>query len=341
MHSPSLATERRVRSLALFAALALVATALAQDEAAPTQAPSQAAAPAPVVQLEPARLEDLTGLGCGECHEPIVKEWARTAHAVAWLDEEYQAAIGNRRRPELCHSCHVPQPMLAKGDLSAPIARTDALHLGIDCNACHLGPDGAQLGPHGDATDAHATQRSPLFTTQGSSVLCAKCHSTNIGPVIGIAKDFPSYKAEPGRGCVSCHMAVIDPRENTPDGRIVRSHELQTPRDPAFLRRAFGPRHVVAGGKSKVVIANLAGHRVPGLLGREIQLTAILLDASGETLEEVTHTIDVRRFLPVDGQVELAFEAQGASVHLTGLHVDPRHPEPIPFLDETLAPEAR
>jgi hypothetical protein len=55
---------------------------------------------------------------------------------------------------------------------------------------------------------------------------------------------------------------VADPGSEGPPRR---SHALQTPRDPTFLRRAFAVRLDRSGGGTALVVENRAGHRVPGL----------------------------------------------------------------------------
>jgi hypothetical protein len=174
----------------------------------------------------------------------------------------------------------------------------------------------------------------------GADALCAACHATNIGPVIGVAKDFlASGQAERGKSCVGCHMAPIERRwaegEEVPL-RKGRSHALQTPRDPAFLRRAFALGLETDASGSSLVITNEAGHRVPGLIGREILFSATLLDGSGNVLVERELQIDSRSYLPVDGQRRIDFQRKGSSVRITGSHVDPRSPEPMTFLDQEL-----
>lgn len=330
---PARRRPARAHALLLVALLGGLAFA-AQDDDWPIEAP------APEVKLEPERLEGLEGFSCAECHGTLTREWAASAHGVAWLDEVYQETIAERSRPELCHSCHIPEPLLAAGALGRPKARADDLRMGVSCATCHAGPDGVQLGARGVETTAHATASSAAL--RDANELCAACHSTNVGPVIGVAKDFvQSKQAERGRSCVGCHMATRPAAEDEPDTgeRPVRSHALQTPRDPAFLRLAFAPRHVVEDGKSRVVIANRAGHRVPGLTGREITFEARLLAADGTLLGEARLEIDTRRYLPVDGERALEFERAGARVELVGLHEDPRHIGAIRFLEETLAPE--
>ncbi len=303
--------------------------------------PWKLAEPAPAIALRPESLQGLESYSCATCHEEVAREWARSAHGVAWLDEQYRAALKEKKRPALCYGCHVPEPLLAEGPGLAPRAdaREEGRELGISCESCHLGPDGAQLGPRGTSVDAHPSQVSEHMSAPGSTALCSLCHSTNIGPVIGVAKDFAAADmGSRGLSCVGCHMAPVERSwaAGAP-ARTGRSHALQTPRDPAFLRLAFGLEWQAAG--SRLVLANQAGHRVPGLIGREIRFTVELLDEGGNVLETAETVIDEQVYLPVQGTREVAFTKSGASVHVVGLHKDPRAPEPVTFLDERL--EAR
>jgi len=322
--------------LALVAALTLGETG---DEGA-----WELTTPEPVVPFRPAELEGWREISCAECHAAVVEEWAGTAHGLAWVDEVYQEELAGRKRVRSCLGCHVPQPLLVSELPKRPKARAEDRHLGVSCDACHLGPDGTMLGPLGVETDAHATEQSSHFSEAGASALCTTCHATSIGPVVGIAKDFhASGQAARGRSCVGCHMAFVERELTVPerggDGstaagvRRVRSHALQTPRDPRFARMAFEVRLELRAGRAVVVISNRAGHRVPGLIGREFRFRAELFDEAGTIVGTGEHVIDARRYLPVDGAVELELGPGGVRARLTGDHVDPRAPEAIPFLD--------
>jgi hypothetical protein len=334
-------------------ALLLVSTASrASDLARQAAAPAwDLKSPAPVIALKPPKLEKLEGENCAECHAAVVEEWASTAHAVAWKDEVYQEEVKEKTRPQSCYGCHVPKPLLEAGLATRAEAREDKRDLGIACASCHLGEGGVQLGPTGanaptsDArTGPHATKLSDHMTEKSGGALCVVCHATSIGPVVGIAKDYVASKQEErGRSCLACHMAPVEraPSKGAAEGaapRKVRSHEIQTPRDPGFLRRAFEPSLKVEGGKSIVTIANQAGHRVPGLIGRSIELSAEVLDAQGAVRGRGSITLDARSYLPVDGTVEITVGAVGTEVHLVGLHNDPRAEKPVPFLEAHLKP---
>jgi hypothetical protein len=328
-------------ALACLVLVGVQAAGPGQEKAEPEK-PWELATPAPAVALKPERLPSSESLACAACHAEVVAEWAGTAHGIAWIDEVYQEEL-DRPKPELCHGCHVPVAMLAIPELAKPKARAEDRDHGISCETCHLGANGAMLGANGTPTDAHATERSASLTPEGASALCAACHSTNIGPVVGIAKDFTTSKqAERGRSCVGCHMAVV---ERTPAGggapHAGRSHLVQTPRDPSFLRRAFDLTLEDRGGKAVVVIKNRAGHRVPGLLGRELRFGVFAPDASDSTKPEAEVTLDARRYLPVDGSQEIALTRAADKVRVRASHRDPRADQPVLFLDLELSKTQR
>jgi nitrate/TMAO reductase-like tetraheme cytochrome c subunit len=329
--------------LAAAAVAALTAAALAPPE----KKPWELKPPAPAVALKPAKLARLDGQTCGECHADVVEEWAGTAHAIAWVDEEYKEEVADKTRPQSCYGCHIPKPILAAGLPARAEARTEAQHLGISCESCHLGPGGAMLGPWGATTSAHRSELSEHMTEKASSAMCALCHSTNIGPVVGVAKDFVSSKMEErGKSCIACHMAPLErkPSKGAMEGapvRAGRSHAIQTPRDPAFLALAFEPTLRIEGGQSVVSIRNGAGHRVPGLIGRRIEFLAEVLGADGKVLGQLRQVLDARAYLPVDQSMEIAIDAVGAAVRLRGLHHDPRRNEPVEFLNVRLEPSGR
>jgi hypothetical protein len=223
--------------------------------------------------------------------------------------------------------------------LARPDARADVREHGVACESCHAGANGTVLGLRGEPVVAHPTRASEHLAVPGSNALCSACHATTIGPVIGIAKDFAAADLEArGLSCVGCHMAPVERAfaEGAPV-RAGRSHALQTPRDPAFLRLAFGLEARTSRDRSALVVRNQAGHRIPGLIGREIVFQAELRDAAGATLERAELVIDARAWLPLDGVRELRFTRAGASIRVVGLHRDPRAPEPVTFADETLA----
>jgi hypothetical protein len=308
------------------------------------------AAPRPLADGRPLENPAWKELSCSGCHEDVAREWARTTHATAWLDPRYQEAIAEKRKPEACHNCHIPEPLSGVEPGTKPRPRDASeswTHLGVDCNACHFGKEREILGPLGAPTKAHASKKSVLFTPEGQSQLCLSCHATNVGPVIGIGKDFVETRQwERGQSCVGCHMQALE-REFVSDParqqaelgdapypkRAGRSHELQSPRDPAFLARAFEISARVAGAGTRVSIRNACGHRVPGLIGRELEIEVELLDAGGKSLGKQTLALDHTRHLGTDAEAVLEFAEAGARLRLRGLHRSPGIEQPALFLE--------
>ncbi|MDP6538919.1 MAG: multiheme c-type cytochrome [Planctomycetota bacterium] len=306
-----------------------------------------ASAPAPVQATDdgvPAVLEGWREHECAGCHEAISEEWAGSRHALAWVDPHFQEALQGLRRPKSCHGCHIPLPLHVGRMRQKPRPRATDLHHGVDCITCHAGPDETILGPWGEPTDAHPSVLNESFTPEGQSRVCIACHATNIGPVLGIAKDFVrTEQAAKGESCVGCHMeaverpAAVDPQtgEASPT-RPGRSHALKTPRDPVFLRSAFDLR--LSPGDSGVIlsIANRCGHRVPGLEGRTLTLTAEAFDGAGTPLERREITIDKEDHLGADESLDLVLPAATERVRIRGLHDAPGFAEPVEFVDEEL-----
>jgi len=308
------------------------------------------ARPQPLPDGRPAENPAWKELACAGCHENVAREWARTTHATAWLDPRYQEELQDKKKPEACHNCHIPEPVsgVEPGTKPRPRAAKEAgrAHLGVDCAACHLGQQGEVLGPLGSPTQAHASKKSVLFSEEGQSQLCCACHATTVGPVIGIGKDFAETRQwEKKKSCVGCHMQalerefVADPSSHAKLGdrpypkRAGRSHELQTPRDPAFLARAFEISARVADGRTRVAFRNACGHRVPGLIGREIEFEVELQDEHGQRLGQELLSLDHTRFLGTDEEALVEFGAAGARVRLRGLHQSPGFEKRALFLE--------
>jgi nitrate/TMAO reductase-like tetraheme cytochrome c subunit len=314
--------------------------------------------PEPKFFLRPREIEASESIACNTCHAQVVAEWKDTAHALAWVDEEYREQLEDKKKPESCYGCHIPKPLMQAELTSKPPARDDERHLGIRCESCHLDADGAMLGPRGTPTAAHASRKSEAFIGAGSNALCISCHKVNIGPVIGVAKDFETSNATGGKSCVGCHLAPVERAfatapvapPSTPEGtapnvaaeppppvRKGRSHALQTPRDPSFLARAFELSARRVGDATVVSIQNAAGHRVPGLIGPEFVLKAQALDAQGKVLAEGEIAISTEHALAAGETSAIHLNAAATSVHLTGTQHDARAADPVVFIDRTLS----
>ena len=227
---------------------------------------------------------------CGECHVDFYNEWKGRAHANAWTDEVYQAALKDKTRPETCHNCHIPEPVLDRVGRK-PKTRDVRHEEGVTCVSCHRSGD-AIAGPFGATTDAHPVRKDPHFLAPGSNELCASCHATKIGPVLPLARDFEDAKmAEKGESCVGCHMPeivrplAIDPKTKQPgEVRKTRAHTILGPNDVEFAAQAFAVAGRRDGEAFVITIKNEAGHRIPGLTIRSFPYEAVVRDAEGKEL---------------------------------------------------------
>jgi hypothetical protein len=333
--------------LARAAGFLILGTALAGSVLAlalEARAPARLSKPAPRIALKPELLPKYEEHKCVSCHADVALEWAGDAHAIAWVDEEYIEQLAEKKRPETCHGCHAPKPLLM-GDLAAkPVVREDARHLGITCESCHLGSDGMVLGPRGTKTTAHVSRAADVFVAGRSNALCVSCHRFNVGPVIGIAKDFEQAElAAAGLSCLGCHAADVEMKfaskngDEDPPVRKGKSHRFQTPRDPAFLAAAFDLSLESKDGASFVRVVNRAGHRVPGLVGRVLEFEAVALDEAGLEIGRKVLTVDATAYLPVQGELSIPLGVAASSVHVVAKHVEARSSEPVVFVDTKLA----
>jgi hypothetical protein len=290
-------------------------------------------------------LEDVSGNACLACHATIGEEWRHSTHAAAWQDELYNKELRKIRRKQGCYGCHAPVDLAGQELEKTPEARAEQRHLGVTCTTCHLDTDGeTMLGPAGHANAAHPSRKSERFDFEAQNALCITCHNVSIGPVIGIAKDFVEGElADLGDTCVGCHMpSVVRAWANDPQGERVhpersgRSHRLETPRDPRFLRTAFELTAARAAGGAVLTLQNLTGHRVPGLIGRELRFELRLVAADGEERGAARHTFDHRSYLPVEDSFELTVEGtRAATLEVTAWHAAPGAREEQRFLERS------
>jgi len=81
-----------------------------------------------------------------------------------------------------------------------------------------------------------------------------------------------------------------------------------------------------------ITLRNRAGHRVPGLTGRELRFEAELPG----TQVRAELVIDERAYLPLEGTVELRLAGTAATVRIRGLHAAPHLDAPQVFLEREL-----
>lgn len=256
---------------------------------------------------------------CAKCHTEIHGEWKDRAHAKAWTDPVFQASLKERSRPEACYACHIPAAVLDRLG-SKPATRDDLKDEGVTCIACHK-KDGAMHGPFGAKTDAHPSEKNPAFAAS-SNALCASCHSTKIGPVLPLGKDFEEAKlAEHNKSCVGCHMTEVERHHavsmvtGQPVGekRKGRKHDILGPDDAEFCARAFKLSAKEDGKDHVLVIGNEAGHRVPGLTLRKFVFVVRSLDGDGKALGEQKVEISSENELKVQEKREFRFAAKAGT----------------------------
>ena len=238
---------------------------------------------------------------CQSCHVEIYKEWEIGKHAKSWTDPIYQSQIRRRRRPKQCHSCHIPESIVATAP-ARPKVRTNDKNDGVHCRTCHVS-EGKVYGPFGAKTQAHASVKSDLYATSRVD-LCVSCHATQVGPVMPVARDFLEAGLDKkGKTCMGCHMPEVervianDPKTGKPTGpkRKGRRHTLLGPSDKNFLATAFDFEIKKSDDSVKLSLLNRAGHRIPGLRLRSFAVKFEILDKDGKSLWSKEETIDASR----------------------------------------------
>jgi nitrate/TMAO reductase-like tetraheme cytochrome c subunit len=264
---------------------------------------------------------------CGTCHKVIYEQWKGTSHAEAWSNPLYQASLIGKRRPESCYGCHIPVSIhdhLGK----RPPARQEHKHEGVGCAACHV-HQGKVLGSRGTETEAHPGERSKAFGRKASES-CRTCHSTKIGPVLPLGRDFEEAGfVKSGKTCRSCHMPryrgpiANDPDTGEPVGkaRRTRSHVLLGPTDKELMDGAFAFDVDATGARPILRLHNKAGHRIPGLLFRYFEAKFVALDADGKEIWQHEATISGRKPIPVREMLRIEGPERGRQFRVEVRHV--------------------
>jgi hypothetical protein len=261
---------------------------------------------------------------CGTCHTEIYREWKGRAHANAWTDPLYQRSLADKEKPQVCHGCHIPGPVLEKLG-QKPTTRKTHLEEGITCVSCHKLGDKIQ-GPFGAETDAHPSEKNPVFTDKGSVALCSGCHDKKIGPVLPLAKDYEEAKiAETGETCVGCHMPAVERHlaisiatgKPTGEARKGRQHTVLGPGDVEFCAKAFALDAERDGKDVVLSVENKAGHRIPGLTLRKFAVAVRQLDAKGSELGQDQVEISAENELKATETREFRFAAKEGAVKVS------------------------
>ena len=247
--------------------------------------------------------------GCIECHAPIAGEWRKSYHYKSlngpyWEEAGklgYLTLFESIRKP--CVNCHAPanvldlrttvretQPgvectpnLLKEPAGTIPAARSDDVHMGVDCTACHVsqrGIVGAGLRP----TSAHETIADPRFQVPAVTVdtLCGTCHRATVN-----AWKRTKFAAD-GVTCLDCHMAMVRaPSVAGGPERLRRGHTFVADKDPAMLLEAVNASLEVTGNrKARFRITNdRVGHFFPSG-GNWVSVHFKAYDETGRILAE-------------------------------------------------------
>lgn len=204
---------------------------------------------------------------CKSCHPAIWREWEKSMHALAWVDEIYQAAaITVKDRQKSCDPCHAPEPILVTGIGKMPKLRNEQRNSGVSCLICHLDKDGAMRGPPASAeTNFHANVTDPIYTSP--TKLCATCHGQPSVPEHDQVSSFlESRYAEEKKSCATCHMPVVNRMQSTASYESIkgRKHTWRGSRSVTQLKNAATLKIEFEGKKATVILRNKTGHLLPG-----------------------------------------------------------------------------
>lgn len=237
----------------------------------------------------PAAPELLDAKGCASCHAPIVDEWAKSRHAVAWTNSIFQREYSVRPQA-WCVNCHAPLTT-QQVDLDGPLAAQ-----GVDCATCHV-RGGALVSARKRASSPHDTRVDATF---GTPAFCADCHQFNFpvldgGRAIAMTEHpmqttVASFRAGPyakeRAGCLTCHGSS-------------KNHAFPGAHDRGMLEAALDVAWCRRADAVDISVRNAtAGHTVPsGDIHRHLYLRVWRSSAP----EAMFQAFYGRRFEPADG----------------------------------------
>lgn len=221
---------------------------------------------------------------CKSCHPAIWREWEKSMHAQAWVDEIYQEAAKQVADKEKnCDPCHAPEPILVTGIGKMPKLRNVQRDSGVSCLVCHLDKDGAMQGPPASAeTNFHVNVTNPIYKMP--TKLCATCHGQPSVPEHDQVSSFlESRFAAEKKSCATCHMPVVNRIQSTASYESIkgRKHTWQGSRSVKQLKNATILNIGFANQKATVTLQNKAGHLLPGGTLRSIVLDVTRLAPDG------------------------------------------------------------
>jgi hypothetical protein len=173
------------------------------------------------IEQTPPGLANISAQGCNACHFQAHDDWSTSAHARAWANDTFQAALARAGGSTACSQCHLPlvnqHAKLAAGyfdgDLSRPnldvneIWDATLMSEGVTCAACHI-RDGMVIGTRPITDAPHPVAVSEEL---GSAAVCATCHQMTWEgadqPFYDTYREWEgSAYAKAGIRCQDCHM---------------------------------------------------------------------------------------------------------------------------------------
>ena len=137
---------------------------------------------------------------CGQCHIEQFGEWQTSAHAQAFMNPKFQAALADGA-DDSCLGCHVPDTVRTNGE--SPVPRRYNLQDGVSCAACHLS-QGAMTGPEPTSAlfSPHPVAVQPDFFR--NSDICGTCHTETFADWQTSRATRPTTPT-----CQECHMPQV------------------------------------------------------------------------------------------------------------------------------------
>lgn len=277
---------------------------------------------------------------CIQCHEPIVKEWATSAHAMAHAstNELYAKMVAAVAKAKGV----TPADVGAKCDVChAPVTDAGIAGEGVTCVACHRidalahqdaakPPVGRNMiawmkervmaGPTGSGQSPYHGIARREFMQGDNDALCLTCHNVmKNDQSVTVCNTGTEYRqgALQGRvkkSCIACHMGEARPgyvSSLSTSKRPMRSHGFHGARNSDILQDAMTLEMTSRSGELAVTLTNLSSHSFPtGSGARSVTVGVTLFDGHGQTVATHTEKIAIG-FVAADGNATLPPLAAG------------------------------
>ena len=171
---------------------------------------------------------------CGQCHIEQFGEWQASAHAQAFLNPRFQAALAEGA-DDSCLGCHVPDTIRTNGEPPQP--RRYNRQDGVSCVACHLS-QGAMNGPEPKSAlfAPHSVSVQPEFFR--NSALCGTCHTETFSDWKESRQSQPETPT-----CQECHMPQVT-RTATKGSNLFSKALVAFEDSPSTRMHTFGLSHL-------------------------------------------------------------------------------------------------